>query len=210
MNPLRFKLLVVWNIVLSTALIVVVLGVLVSSALAANDPPVKVYSATYAHGNGIAGNAVNDKTISSTAFADVVTIPVNFTGQTHVHYCVAIADARVINPASNTTGHRYEFGVGYDSNSAASYDFSNMTLEMSDNAGVDDPNYYPVGTNRVFMNLSAAAHTIRFQARKMAAGSPNLTIDNASMTVICFKKYQNMAASMEPDTTAPDNFVNDK
>ncbi|MBI4675404.1 MAG: hypothetical protein HY741_27480 [Chloroflexi bacterium] len=209
MNTRSFRLLVTWNVIL-TVLLLIALAFVAVSAQAANDPPVKVYTATYAHGNGIAGTAVNDKTISSTTFADILTISVNFTGQTHNHYCVMIGSANLINPALGSTGHRYEFGVGYDANTAASYSFSNMQVEFSDNAGVDDLSYLPVTSNRVFGALTPAAHTLRFQGRKLAAGSPNLTVDNASATAICFKKYQTMLGASEPEGPAPDNFANDQ
>lgn len=183
-----------------------------SQRASANDPPVKVYSATLAHGNGVAGNATGiNVVIADTTFAgnDILTVPVDFTGQTHNHYCAVIASANVINPG-NGTGHVYEFGVGYDASNADTFAFSNMFLDLSDNAGVDDPSWWPVTVNRVFPALTPATHTIRFQARKRVAGDPNFTIDNASMTVLCFKKYQTMLAAPEPETPPSDNPVNDE
>lgn len=209
MNTRAFRLLVTWNIVL-TILLLVALAFAAVSAQAANDPPVKVYTASFAHGNGIAGNSTGtDKLISSTSFTDVLTVPINFTGQNHNHYCTVIASANVKNPG-NGTGHIYEFGVGYDANSATGLVNSNMFLEMSDNAGVDDPSWLPVTTNRVFSSLTPATHTIRFQARKQVAGDPNFTIDNATMTVLCFKKYQAMLAPSEPEGPSADPIMNDE
>lgn len=208
MNPLRFKLLVVWNIVLSTAFLLLVLGVAVSTVQAANDPPVKVYTAALEHGTGIAGAGKSlDTTINSASYQTILSIPVNFTGQSHVHYCVALGSANVINPASGSTGHRYDFTVQGDATVSS---YAMMTLEMSDNANADDPNYVPVSTQRVFDSLSAAPHTFYFVARKQAAGSPNMVVDNASFTVICFKKLQT-AAMTAPEVEAPQEFApNDK
>jgi hypothetical protein len=209
MNPLRFKLLVVWNIVLSTAFLLLVLGVAVSTVQAANDPPIKVYTASLEHGSGIVGaGRISDVTINSTLYQTILSIPVNFTGQSHVHYCVAMGSANVMNPASGgSTGNRYDFSVKGD---AAVSNFAMMTLEMSDNYGVDDPNYVPVSTQRVFDSLSAAPHTFYFVARKQAAGSPNMIVENASFTVICFKKLQT-AAMAAPEVEEPQEFApNDK
>lgn len=208
MNPLRFKLLVAWNIVLTTALVLVVLGVVVSSVQAANDPPVKVYTASLEHASGIVGTGrTTNVTIDSTVYQTILSLPVNFTGQTHLHYCVAMGSANVINPASSSTGHRYDFSVRGD---ATVSNYAMMTLEMSDNGGVDDPNFVPVSTQRVFDALSAAPHTFYFVARKQAAGSPNMVVENASFTVICFKKLQT-AAMAAPEMEEPQEFApNDK
>lgn len=209
MNPLRFRFLVAWNIVLTTALALVVLGVVVSAAQAANDPPVKVYTATLDHQSGIAGTGRDaDVVINSTGYQTVLSIPVSFAGQNHEHYCVVLASANVVNPATGGhTGYRYDFSVGVDGSTS---EWARMVLEMSDNASHDDPNYVPVTTQRMFGPHSAAAHTFRFAVRKQAAGNPNMTIDNASMTVICFKKLQTLAA-IAPDIEASQEIApNDK
>lgn len=209
MNPLRFKLLVAWNIVLSTALVLVVLGVVVSAAQAANDPPVKVYTATLDHQSGIAGTGTEmDKVINSTDYQTILSVPVSFAGQTHEHYCVVLASANVVNPATGgNTGYRYDFTVGVNGTYSG---WARMVLEMSDNPSHDDPNYVPVTTQRMFGPHSAAGHTFTFVARKQAASNPNMTIDNASMTVICFKKLQTLAA-IAPDIEAPQEIApNDK
>lgn len=210
MNTRAFRLLFTWNIVL-TVLLLIALAFAAVSAQAANDPPVKVYSASLAHGNGVAGTGSDDKLINSTTFQDILTVPVNFTGQAHVHHCVLVASANVINPATGgDTGNFYEFGVGLDGSSASIYSFSTMKLELNDNDTIDDHSWMPVTTNRVFTSLSAAAHTIRFQARKTSAGAPNLTVDNAYATVICFKKLQTMLGAAEPEAPLSDNPVNDQ
>ncbi len=209
MNAPKYKLLVTWNIVLTT-LLIVTLAVAAISVQAANDPPVEVFSATYDHAAGTAGTSTGtDKTISSTTYTDLLTVPVNFTGQNHNHYCAIVASANVKNPG-NGTGHYYDFGVGYDSSSAASLVNSVMRLELGDNGGVDDPSWMPVTTNRLFdAAFTPAAHTIRFQARKVSAADPNVVIDNASISVFCFKKLQ--TASLQVDEPAQeDNVPNDQ
>lgn len=204
MNPFRFRLLVAWNIALSVALLVAVLGVLASAAQAANDPPVKVFTASYAHGNGIRGGGAGSRVINSTAYQDILTIPVNFTGQSHTHQCAIIASANVTNPSISDTGNVYRFGIGLDGASAATYSFSEMVVELNDNATIDDPSWVPVTTNRLFTSLSAGPHTLRFQARKNAASNPNLTVNNAYATVICLKRSQESAATTESEPAAPD------
>jgi hypothetical protein len=196
MNTRAFRLLLIWNIVL-TILLLIALAFAAVSAQAANDPPVKVYSASLEHNSGATGGGAANKTISSTTFTDILTVNVNFGTQTHNHQCVVIPSARVDNPAVNKTGLLYDFAVTYDSFPATSYNLSHMTLEFSDHASFDDVDTVPVTTNRVFTNIGNGMHTLRFQARKGAAANPTLTITNAYMSVICVKVLQ-------PSTAAAD------
>ena len=67
---------------------------------------------------------------------------------------------------------------------------------------MNDPNFVPVTTNKLFTNISAASHTFRFGAYKRQPTDPNFTIHNASMTVLCFKQLQGAVAKEMEDTGA--------
>lgn len=196
MNTTGFKLLLTWNVVL-TVLLLAGLAFAALSAQAATDPPIQVLTANLDHGIAGTGGSTASVLISSAVpYQTFLSVPVNFTGQTHIHQCLAIGSANVENPGSGT-GHQYVFNVGMDS-SYGGYSF--MTIELADNAGVNDPNFVPVTTNKIFTNISAAPHTFRFGAYKRQPTDPNFTIHNASMTVICFKQLQS-AVSKEMEET---------
>jgi hypothetical protein len=198
MNKRAFKLLLTWNVVL-TVLLLAVLAFAALGAQAATDPPVRVFTATLDHGvAGTGGTTVNAFINSAVPYQTFLTVPVNFTGQSHVHQCLAIGSANVENPGGGT-GNQYVFNIGMDSGFGGN---SYMTLELADNSGVNDPNFVPVTTNKIFTNISAAPHTFRFGAYKRQPNDPNFTIHNASMTVICFRQLQRAASKELQDTNA--------
>ncbi|MCC7164611.1 MAG: hypothetical protein IT331_19105 [Anaerolineae bacterium] len=185
MKTRTVRLLVTWNVVL-TVLLLIALAFVAAGVQAASDPPVKIYSTSLDHGVAADGAGTTaDKSITSTSYQVILSKTVDFTGQSHLHQCMVLGSANVINPASGGTGYRYDFTMQIDSGIT---NWSKMTLELSDNGGIDDPNYWPVTTNRVWTNVSSAPHTFSFVARKQAVGYPDLTVDNAHMTVICIKK----------------------
>lgn len=188
MNNPKFKLLVTWNVVL-TVLLVVVIGIAAVGVQAANDPPVQMYTAGLDHAGGAAGAVRStDFTVSSTGYQAILSITVNFTGQAHMHQCFVIGSASLINPATGgNTGYRYNFSTMHE---ASSTGYQTMVVEMSDNPSHDDANYVPVTTNMLYTNLDAASHTFTFVGRKQDGGNPDLIVDNATMSVLCFKKLQ--------------------
>jgi hypothetical protein len=195
MNDSKYKLLVIWNVILSTLLLLAI-GVAAAGVQAANDPPVQVFSATLDHGVGVTGNATaNNVTLDTTSWKPILSVPVNFAGQAHNHQCIVVASANLENPTSNTTGHRYDFSLAIDGSTSL---WSLMQVEMSDNASVDDANFVPVSTNRIFTDMSPAAHTLNFVGRKEAAGSPSLVVTNSSVSVICVKKLQTLLNIADP------------
>lgn len=193
MNTRKYRLLVTWNMVLTT-LLVLTLAFVAVTVQASNDPPVEIFSANLDHGIGAAGTGTsNDVHISGTGYQTILSIPVDFTGQSHTHQCILIGSANVENPATGgKTGFRYDFSTKMD---AVVSSFSVMTLEMSDNLSHDDANFVPVTTSRIYTNVSAAAHTFTFVAREQAAANPDLTITNSTFSVICVKKLQTMTTT---------------
>lgn len=206
MNTQKYRLLVTWNVVLTT-LLIIAFAFVVMSVQASNDPPVEVFTATLDHGVGAAGaGTTTDVHISGTAYQPILSIPVDFTGQNHVHQCFVIGSANAVNPATGGhTGYRYDFTTKMDT---ATSSFALMTLEMSDNPSHDDANFLPVTTSRIYTGVSAGEHTFSFVAREQNAANPDLTVTNATITVLCFKKLQTYVAADEaPDVES--NVPND-
>ena len=58
------------------------------------------------------------------------------------------------------------------------------TLEMRNQGGVNDPDFWPVSTNRVIGMTPNALQIIRLLGRKQA-GAPNLIVDDAHLSIIC-------------------------
>jgi hypothetical protein len=198
MNTRGFKLLLTWNVVL-TVLLLAAFAFAAVSAQAANDPPVKVFTASLDHViAGTGGTAANAIITNTNAYQTFLTVPVNFTGQTHLHQCVAIGSANVENPGRGT-GHQYVFNVGMDSKYGGS---SYMQIELGDNSDVNDPATWPVTTNKIFTSVSAAQHIFRFGAFKRSVLDPNFQINNASMTVLCFKNLQTAVSEETGNTGA--------
>jgi hypothetical protein len=118
-NP-KFKLLFTWNVVL-TVMLVVVIGIAAVGVQAANDPPVQVYTASLDHAGGAAGTSRTTNTsVTSTSYQVILTLTVNFTGQSHNHQCFAIGSANLINPATGgDTGNRYNISLMHEAMSTA-------------------------------------------------------------------------------------------
>jgi hypothetical protein len=192
------KILFTWNLVLTTLLLVMI-GITAVSVQAANDPPVKVYSANFDHNSGTNGTGTDaDRVITGTAWQNVLSVGVDFTGQSHNHHCVVIGSANVVNPASGGhTGFRYDFSIRQDGGGVSNW--SKMTMEFSDNPSHDDENYVPVTVHRLWTNVTPGAHTFDLVSRKQNAGNPNLTITNSTFSVLCFKKLQSPSGAIEPD-----------
>lgn len=195
MKSRTLQVLVAWNAVL-TVLLIVALGSNALLAQAANDPPVKVYSAATDH-NGTTNGAstIGDKLIdSNVSWTQLLSVTVNFTGQSHTHQCAVIASSEALNGASGTTDNLYAFDLTVDSPAGDLNAGSTRTIDFDDNATTDDTNYLEVSSNRLFTNLSAGAHTFRWLGMKQAANDDNMIVNDSSMVVLCFKKLQTALA----------------
>lgn len=191
MNVRLLKVVLFWN----AALTVVLLASLLVNAnfvMAANDPPVKVFTATAAHAGGLdgAGTNINSAITSDSTWTQLLAVDINFGTQTHNHQCIAVASADVINPYGGTSGahNSYRFDIALDTTSPASdspgermVDFVNTTASVA---------AQPVTTNRVFFNISNGTHTVYFLARRTAGGTLTASTSDASMSVICLKSVQ--------------------
>ena len=187
-----FKIVLLWNAAL-TAILLASLLVNANFALAANDPPVKVFTARAAHAGGLDGSGTtNNITISSdSSWTTLMTVDINFGTQNHAHQCVAIASADLLNPFSGNANQRNNY-------------FFDLTVGLPNGGSTDGPGtrgiehvnnltYAPttqsITTNRAFFNIQNGVHTVYFLGRK-STGGPNATVTDSSMSVICMKVTQ--------------------
>lgn len=175
------KLLVLWNVALSV-LVLVGMALYASAAQAANDPPVRVYSANSddVGGGGTGGTA--DNTIDGTAPDQLRIVTTSNLSANHPHVCIVTASASAKYAGNGT----YIFGLSMD-NAGATVSSSDRRIEMFDNGGINDDSYEEVSTVYVFNDVMGS-HDFRFSARKSAAGNGSLVVDASSMSVVCLKK----------------------
>lgn len=189
MNTRLLKIVLLWNAVL-TALLLASLLANANFALAANDPPVKVFTASPQHAGGLdGGGTTNNVSVNSDAtWTQLTTVGINFGTQTHAHQCVAIASADVINPFSGSTHNSYIFDLTLDLPSGGSTDTpgTRMLDFVNNSSGESAQN---VTTNRAFFNIPNGAHTVYFLGRKNT-GAANVSVSDSSMSVICMKVTQ--------------------
>lgn len=192
MNVRWLKIVIIWNAVL-TALLLASLLANANFALAANDPPVKVFTARPAHAGGLDGSGTtNNIAISSdSAWTTLMTVDINFGTQNHAHQCVAIASADVINPFSGSANQRlsyfFDLTVGLPNGGSADGP-GTRTVEFINN-GTYGNALESITTNRAFFNIQNGAHTVYFLGRK-STGAPNANVADSSMSVICMKVTQ--------------------
>jgi hypothetical protein len=110
------------------------------------------------------------------------------------HGCVASASADVYwsGGGAAETENRYRFVVIRNNTNPVTGLSTERTLSMVDHAGVNDPNYYPVSTTGASGGLTSdngaggtGAHTFYLLGRKVAPEDPNVTVADASLSVIC-------------------------
>lgn len=187
MNSRLVKLILFWNAVL-TALLLGSLLVNANFAMAANDPPVKVFTATLDHAGGVDGGATttNAALTSAATWTQLVSVNIDFGAQTHVHHCVAIGSADVINPFSGTS-NTYRFDLTLDSTTSDADTGTGRVVNFyTSSSSVSAQN---VTTNRIFYNVPNQQHTIRMMGQKFA-GAMNTNVTDASISVICTKVLQ--------------------
>lgn len=174
----KLKLLVTWNIVLTTVLFLSVFAN-ASFIQAASDPPIKVFTASAddVGGGGGTGGAV---TLDSTSNKTLATVNANLSPN-HNHICMVTGSAAVV---------RYGAGTGYSQynlqmDNAAVPNAARMTLGYF--AGDPDAASKSITTNYGFYNV-VGPHTFKFVGAKSAAGATNVSVNNSSMIVVCLKK----------------------
>lgn len=126
--------------------------------------------------NFIINSSVNWQTIRS------IFVP----SSTTIRRCQAVASLDAINPGGTQSDQQYIFTLSLDnSNPFVNANGAERTIEVRDNGGTDDPNFWPVSTNQFFSLPANATHTIRLLGRKVLSSNLNLTVDDASLSIIC-------------------------
>jgi hypothetical protein len=103
-----------------------------------------------------------------------------------IWHCVATASADALNPGG--LDNRYRFTLTRNDTSPVVGAGCERTIDIDDNAGVNDATNHVVATTCPFLNVNAGTHTIRFLATKVTSGDSNMIIDDSSLTVVCTKK----------------------
>ena len=129
----------------------------------------------------------SDFTISNSSNWQTIltlTIPSGFTAG-HGHACQAVASLDAKNPGGDLAA---QYVLLHDhAEQRQSVPQSNgveRTIEMRNQGGVNDPDFWPVSTNRVIGMTANAPQIIRLLGRKQA-GAPNLIVDDAHLSIIC-------------------------
>ena len=128
-----------------------------------------------------------DFTVSNSAnWQTILTIvvPAGFLAG-HGHACQATASLDAKNPGGNLGTQYHFFTVTQNNpNPFISANGVERTIELRNQAGVDDLDFLPVSTNAVFGFVANAPQVIRLLGRK-SAGAPNLVVDDAFLSIIC-------------------------
>jgi hypothetical protein len=161
------------------------LGVLLMLGWAAG--PVAAHDAT-----GGADTVTNVR-VTRTTFRTVLAVPMDFSLEepydgAHSHHCVATASAQVVNPGDNTVDNKYIFVLALDDTTPVANHPSARTIEFNDNAIVQDALYQEVSSTFFFADIPPGPHVIRWMARKVGLDDAPLTVDDASLALICTRK----------------------
>lgn len=111
-------------------------------------------------------------------------VNVNVPGGGPTHNCAAIASADVVNPGGDGANQRYHFGIALDFGPPSAQTV--RIIEMRNQPDVNDPDRWPVSTNRTFP-VSPGNHTFYFMGGPEVddGTNPNITLESAALTVIC-------------------------
>ena len=112
-------------------------------------------------------------------------LTISITSSAHGHACQAVGSLDALNPLNNATTQNYFFTISLDNaNPALGASGVERSIELRDNSGVNDPNFWPVSTNTVIGLTANSSHTLRLLGRR-AFGAPNLVVDDAVLSIIC-------------------------
>lgn len=146
-----------------------------------------IQAAPFGGGTSTATNFV----VSSSAAWQIVR-SISVPSSTVSRSCQSVASLDVINP-DGTTNQLYRFTITLDNlNPAINANGTERTVELKKSGGGggggggDDVHAASVSTNQFFLLAPNVTHTIRLLGRKNSATTLNLTVDDASLSIICF------------------------
>ena len=113
-----------------------------------------------------------------------LTVPAHFLAG-HGHACQAVASLDANNPGGDLVSQYYFFTITQNNaNPFVSANGVERTIELRNQAGVNDLDFLPVSTNTVFGFTANVPQVIRLLGRK-SAGAPNLLVDDGSLSIMC-------------------------
>jgi hypothetical protein len=107
---------------------------------------------------------------------------------TGTHQCVATGSAEANNPNDGKVDHRYIFGLALDQAVGQAPNpegGSERTIEFDDTNAADDVEKVEVSSTFTFTNVPAGQHTIFWMAKKGNNQDANMTVQDASLSIIC-------------------------
>ncbi len=189
MNSRTNRLLVLWNVVLTT-LVLLLLGLYASAAQAANDPPVRVFQANADHtgGRGVGSTAtIQVKTHGDWTLLQKLSVDLN--GATN-HECAAVASSRVFNASGNAEDNKYEFVLTLDDPDPQGTLATTRVIDFDDDRVISDHDDQEVTSSSLY-HATNEAHTFYWFARKISEdGKPPtyMSVQNSTLWVLCVKK----------------------
>jgi hypothetical protein len=144
--------------------------------------PLAANAAPFASGTGTNSNV----TIASSAnWTTLLTL--NVPSDTQTRSCQVVGSLEARNPGGDNepdSRQTYQFTVTNDNSNPITNGRAERSIEVRDQGGVNDPNFWPVSTNEFFILTPNVAHTIRLLGRK-GSGAPNMLIDDSTLSIVC-------------------------
>lgn len=170
MGPRIVRIILIWNAVL-TVVLLVSLAFNAAMALAASDPPVKVYTVSQNDLGGDFASKTAGTSLNSGSYVNLLSTSVTLSSSST---CIVMASTQA-NAAGNASTHN--IGLSVDTTSSI-VTGSNREIYFPTTVGVSE-----VTTVYGFNNLNGT-HTFYL----LGTGTPAMTIGIRSMTVACFSK----------------------
>lgn len=149
------------------------IALVLSASLAATSLPA-------AADRGVGGDETNADRVVPSANAWTILTAEPFQTMNDITHCVATGSADAQNPNMGNS-NLYRFTLSIDTINPAVDGACERTVAFD--GGIT--RIEEVSSTCAFRNLSTGNHTIYWLARKVAAGAPNLTVTDNSMTFVC-------------------------
>lgn len=176
MNDRRFRLLLIWNTVL-TVILLISLGANAVFVRAAGDPPVKVFSVTTDDAD-IGGDTSSKLVIDSRRQKRLMPIELDLSTD-QAHHCVAVASLEIRQPQQ---AGRYEVALGWETGTFQYTSIRDLTFANRDPQNQSEVRQVTTVFSR---KLTPGSHTLSLLGSKRDEGMPDLKIDKAAMFAIC-------------------------
>ena len=99
--------------------------------------------------------------------------------------CTVTACSDIANSSVNTTDNDYIFNISLNDTSPGLNQSPERSLEMSDNANVNDPDVVAVCSTRLIAALPVGTHTIYWLGCRATASDVSTTVNDTTMSITC-------------------------